>query len=251
MDFLLRYLEYLIHIDKHLSGIINEYGAWIYVILFVIIFCETGLVVTPFLPGDSLLFAAGAFAAIGAINVWWILIVIAIAAVLGDTSNYWAGYIIGPKIFYKENVRFLNKKHLERTHQFYEKHGGITIIIARFIPIIRTFAPFVAGIGKMSYLHFVSFNIIGGILWPILFISAGFFFGNIPIVKRYFSLVILMIILISVIPILFEKRLHTFLSFLLRKLNYMAQGLQSLDLVYKARRGILCFEKSAKTKLHG
>jgi membrane-associated protein len=183
---------------------ISEYGAWIYVVLFIIIFCETGLVVTPFLPGDSLLFAAGAFAAIGAINVWWILILIAIAAILGDTTNYWAGYIIGPKIFHKENVRFLNKKHLERTHQFYEKHGGKTIIIARFVPIIRTFAPFVAGIGKMNYLHFISFNVIGGILWPICFVFAGFFFGNLQIVKQYFSLVILAIIVISVLPILIE-----------------------------------------------
>jgi membrane-associated protein len=204
MELLLKYLDFLMHIDKHLSILITDYGMWIYVIFFVIIFCETGLVVTPFLPGDSLLFAAGAFAAIGALDVWWILLVVAAAAIAGDTVNYWAGHIVGPKIFHKENVRFLNKKHLERTHQFYEKHGGKTIIIARFIPIIRTFAPFVAGIGKMSYLRFISFNVIGGILWPILFVFAGYFFGNIPIVKRYFSLVILAIIIISVMPIVIE-----------------------------------------------
>ena len=166
----------------------------------MIVFCETGLVVTPFLPGDSMLFAVGAFAARGSLDVVVALIVLGAAAVLGDTVNYWIGATVGPKVFHKENVRFLNRKHLDRTHEFYERYGGKTIVIARFIPIIRTFAPFVAGIGKMTYGHFLSYNVFGGVLWVLLFVLGGYYFGNIPIVRRNFSLVIVAIVLLSVMP---------------------------------------------------
>ncbi|HNS14623.1 MAG TPA: DedA family protein [Syntrophorhabdaceae bacterium] len=200
MEFLKTVFDFVIHIDVHLSAIIQAYGIWTYLILFLIIFCETGLVVTPLLPGDSLLFAAGTFAAKGDLDVMWLFILLSIAAVLGDTANYWIGDYIGPKIFHKENVRFLNKEYLDRTHQFYEKYGGKTIIIARFVPIIRTFAPFVAGIGSMTYLRFISYNIIGGIAWIAACVFAGFFFGNIPIVKQNFTIVISAIIVISILP---------------------------------------------------
>ena len=204
MDIIISLIDFIMHIDKYLNVIIQSYGVWSYLIIFVIVFCETGLVVTPLLPGDSLLFAAGAFAAIGAFDVKWLLLIIIIAAIGGDTVNYWIGYFIGPKVFHKENVRFLNKKHLERTHEFYERYGGKTIILARFVPIVRTFAPFVAGIGKMTYWHFISYNIIGGIAWPLLFVLGGYFFGNLPFVKKYFTLVIFAIIIISVLPMVYE-----------------------------------------------
>jgi membrane-associated protein len=192
--------EFIIHIDVHLSEIIQSYGVWTYLILFLIIFCETGLVVTPILPGDSLLFAAGTFAARGDFNVMWLFILLSIAAVLGDTVNYWIGSFVGPKIFHKEHVRFLNKEYLNRTHQFFEKYGGKTIIIARFVPIIRTFAPFVAGIGSMTYWHFISYNVIGGIVWIAAFVFAGYYFGNITMVKNNFTMVIFAIIIISILP---------------------------------------------------
>ena len=204
MEFILQAVDFVIHIDKYMNIIILEFGLWSYLILFVIVFCETGLVVTPFLPGDSLLFAAGAFAATGAFDAKLLVLIISIAAILGDTVNYWAGYLIGPKVFQRDDVRWLNRKHLEKTHEFYEKHGGKAIIIARFVPIIRTFAPFVAGIGKMSYVKFITYNITGGIIWPVVFISTGYFFGNLPIVKKYFTLVILAIIVISVLPVVIE-----------------------------------------------
>jgi membrane-associated protein len=193
-------LDIFLHLDQHLNVIIREYGLWTYLLLFLIIFCETGLVVTPILPGDSLLFAAGAFAALGALDPLWLLALLAIAAVAGDTVNYWIGKWIGPRVFQQEKIRFLKKEYLIRTHEFYERHGGKTIIIARFIPIIRTFAPFVAGIGEMTYIRFISYNIIGGIAWIAIFILGGYFFGNLPLVKKNFTLVIMAIILISVMP---------------------------------------------------
>ena len=197
---------------------ISIYQVWTYAILFLIVFCETGLVVTPFLPGDSLLFAAGTLTVAAAVNTdgstayvmspWVLFTVIVVAAVLGDTVNYLAGRVIGPKVFHREGGRLLNRKHLDQTHQFYVKHGGKTIILARFIPIIRTFAPFVAGIGKMSYWRFISFNVVGGIAWPALCIFSGVYFGEIEFVKKHFEAVVVMIVLISVLPIAFEYARH-------------------------------------------
>lgn len=212
MDLFRRLIDLFLHLDRHLNNLVQEYGPWTYLILFVVIFCETGLVITPFLPGDSLLFAIGAFAAQGSLNIGLLFVLLSVAAILGDTVNYWIGYRVGPKVFTKENVRFLNKKHLERTHQFYERHGGKTIIIARFIPIVRTFAPFVAGIGKMSYWRFVAYNVFGGILWIAAALFSGYFFGNIPFVKDNFTLVILAIIVISVLPALIEYLRHRHLT---------------------------------------
>jgi membrane-associated protein len=208
MEFLKSLIDLFLHLDQHLGELIRNYGLWTYLILFLIIFCETGLVIMPFLPGDSLLFAAGTFAARGDLSVWWLFILLTVAAIIGDTVNYWIGHYVGPKVFYKENVRFLNKKHLERTHQFYEKYGGKTIIIARFIPIIRTFAPFVAGVGSMTYWRFITYNVVGGILWVGICVFAGFFFGNIEIVQRNFSLVIIAIVFISVLPVIIEFIRH-------------------------------------------
>jgi len=204
MELLKTFLDIFLHIDRHFSEIIQNYGLWTYLIMFIIIFLETGLVVTPFLPGDSLLFAAGAFAALGALDMTWLFVLLSIAAIGGDTVNYWIGAYVGPKVFHKEKVRFLNREYLDRTHQFYEKYGGKTIIIARFVPIIRTFAPFVAGIGSMTYWKFISYNVIGGIAWIVLCTLAGYFFGNLPIVKENFSLVILAIIIISILPGIIE-----------------------------------------------
>ncbi len=200
MELIAYFIDIFLHLDKHLGSIIQSYDKWVYLILFLIIFCETGLVITPFLPGDSLLFAVGTFGAIGAIDVTTAFILLSLAAIAGDTVNYWIGNFVGPKIFYKEDVRFLNKKHLERTHRFYEKYGGKTIIIARFVPVIRTFAPFVAGIGSMTYTRFITYNIVGGILWISICIFAGYFFGNIPVVKKNFGLVIVAIIVLSIMP---------------------------------------------------
>jgi len=197
-------IDFVLHIDKHLGELIIQYGLWSYLILFVIVFAETGFVFTPFLPGDSLLFAAGTFAAIGAFNIGILVLILCIAAITGDTVNYWIGNYIGPKIFEKEKIRFLKKEHLQRTHEFYERHGGKTIIIARFIPIIRTFAPFVAGIGSMTYMKFITYNVVGGIAWVLLFVFAGFYFGNLPFVKNNFSFVIIAIIIISVLPGVYE-----------------------------------------------
>lgn len=201
-------MELFLHLDEHLGAIIRAYGFWTYLILFLVIFCETGLVVTPFLPGDSLLFAAGAFAATGSLEVGIIFVSLSVAAVLGDTVNYGIGSFLGPKVFHNENVRFLKKEHLDRTHHFYEKYGGKTIILARFVPIVRTFAPFVAGVGSMTYLRFVSYNVIGGVIWIAVFVLGGYFFGNLPIVKENFSVVIMAIILISVLPAVFEFLKH-------------------------------------------
>jgi membrane-associated protein len=200
MELLLKGIDILLHLDKYMDLMIQTMGIWSYVIIFLIIFCETGLVVTPILPGDSLLFAIGTFAAIGSFDIVMVMILLTIAAIAGDTVNYWIGNYLGPKVFHYEDSRFFKKKHLERTHQFYEKHGGKTIIIARFIPIIRTFAPFVAGIGSMTYRKFLSYNVAGGILWIFSLTLAGYFFGNIPVVRNNFSLVIMAIVVISVIP---------------------------------------------------
>jgi membrane-associated protein len=203
MDLLKQLLEFFLHLDKHLSEVIRDYGTWTYLILFLIIFCETGLVVTPFLPGDSLLFAAGTFAALGALSPWVLFAALSAAAILGDTVNYWIGKKIGPRAF-SGTVRFLKQEHLRKTEAFYERHGRKTIIIARFVPIVRTFAPFVAGVGSMNYPVFLAYNVIGGVAWVGLCVFSGYFFGNIPIVKRNFSVVIIAIILISTLPILWE-----------------------------------------------
>jgi membrane-associated protein len=197
------FIDFVLHMDKHLPQMVNDFGIWSYLVLFVIIFIETGLVVTPFLPGDSLLFAAGAVSATTHLDPLPMFLLLALAAVLGDTANYWIGHTLGPKVF-TSNSRWFKREYLERTHAFYEKHGGKTILLARFIPIIRTFAPFVAGIGRMSYGYFLSYNIIGGIVWTGLFIGAGYFFGNLEFVKENFSLVILAIILISLLPPVIE-----------------------------------------------
>jgi membrane-associated protein len=196
-------IDFFLHLDQHLSQLISQYGTWTHLILFLIVFCETGLVVTPFLPGDSLLFAAGTFAALGALDLWLVIILLIIAAIVGDTVNYWAGSYIGPRAF-GGNVRFLRKEYLDRTHAFYEKHGGKTVILARFVPIIRTFAPFVAGVGAMSYPKFILYNVVGAVLWVVLFVLGGYFFGNIPMVRENFTLVILAIIALSVLPIAVE-----------------------------------------------
>jgi membrane-associated protein len=208
MDLLRSVLDFVFHLDTHLYDLATAYGLWIYLLLFVVIFCETGLVVTPFLPGDSLLFASGAIAATGALSAHGMVVCLVAAAILGDTLNYWIGWYVGPKVFHKNKSMFFNPEHLRRTHNFYEKHGGKTIIIARFIPIIRTFAPFVAGIGQMRYGRFLSFNVWGAILWVPSFVYAGYFFGNIPVVKKNFTLVILMIIILSVLPAVFEFIRH-------------------------------------------
>jgi membrane-associated protein len=203
VEFLKDVLDFFLHLDRHLGEILARFGIWTYLILFLIIFCETGLVITPFLPGDSLLFAIGALAALGSLDVKILLILLSVAAILGDTVNYWIGKWVGPRAFSGE-IRFLKREHLDRTHAFFEKHGGKTIILARFIPIVRTFAPFVAGIGAMSYSRFVVYNVVGGLVWVNLFILAGYLFGNLPAVKENFSLVILVIIALSVLPIVFE-----------------------------------------------
>ena len=203
MDFVQSVMDLFLHLDDHLSQIIARYGVWTHLILFLIVFAETGLVVTPFLPGDSLLFAAGTFAALGSLDVWLVVALLIGAAILGDTVNYWVGAWIGPRAF-SGNVRFLRKDYLDRTHAFYEKHGGKTIILARFVPIIRTFAPFVAGVGAMSYPKFITYNVVGAVLWVGLFVPAGYFFGNIPAVRENFTVVILAIIAISVLPIALE-----------------------------------------------
>jgi len=207
MQLLAQLFDFILHIDRHLTEIIADYGTWTYLILFTIVFIETGLVVFPFLPGDSLLFAAGALAATGSLNVWVLFGLLAAAAILGDTVNYWIGNRVGPRVF-KEDVRFLKREYLERTQKFYEKHGGKTIFLARFIPIIRTFAPFVAGVGTMRYGKFIGYNVVGGLVWTSGFTFAGYFFGNIPIVRDNFGLVVIAIIVISVLPVVYELLQH-------------------------------------------
>ena len=203
MDLIRTAIDFFLHLDKHLAEIIANYGVWTNLILFLIVFAETGLVVTPFLPGDSLLFAAGTFAALGSLDPVLLILLLSAAAILGDTVNYWVGAYIGPRAFSGE-VRWLRQEYLDRTHAFYEKHGGKTIILARFIPIIRTFAPFVAGVGTMTYSRFLLYNVVGGVVWVTLFVLAGYYFGNLPAVRQNFSYVILAIIMLSVMPIVVE-----------------------------------------------
>jgi membrane-associated protein len=199
-------IDLFLHLDEHLSVIIQTYGTWTYLLLFLVIFMETGFVVTPFLPGDSLLFAAGTFAspALGsALSIWVLWGLLCAAAIAGDTANYWIGHFIGPRAFSGE-IRFLKKEYLDRTHNFYERHGGKTIVLARFVPIIRTFAPFVAGVGAMSYGHFIAYNVVGGVAWVTLFLWGGYFFGTLPFVQNNFSFVVMGIIFISVLPAILE-----------------------------------------------
>jgi membrane-associated protein len=204
MDFIKHLIDVILHLDVHLVEMVSQYGTLIYGLLFTIIFCETGLVVTPFLPGDSLLFAVGAISAKGHLNAYTSAMLLMLAAILGDSTNFWIGYFVGPKVFRSESSRWLNRSYLDRTHAFYEKYGAKTVIIARFMPIIRTFAPFVAGIGRMSYPRFLIFSVLGTILWIGCFITAGYLFGNIPVVKRNFTLVVLGIIFVSVLPAIIE-----------------------------------------------
>ena len=196
-------IDLFLHLDRHLTELVAQYGTWTYAILFLIVFAETGFVLTPFLPGDSLLFAAGAIAALGPLDPWFLGFLLIAAAIIGDTVNYLVGKWVGPKAFSGE-VKWLRKDYMDRTHAFFEKHGGKTIILARFVPIVRTFAPFVAGVGTMSYRRFLAYNVIGAVLWVSLFVGAGYFFGNLPQVKKNFSLVILCIIVLSVLPIAIE-----------------------------------------------
>ena len=201
MELLHFLIDFILHVDKHLEAFVTTYGMWVYALLFVIVFVETGVVVMPFLPGDSLLFAAGAFAATGVLDIKLLLVSLSAAAILGDTLNYSIGKFIGHRI-YEQEMRFIKKEHLLKTRHFYEKYGAITIVIARFMPIIRTFAPFVAGVGEMRYVKFTSFNITGGILWVVLFCAGGYFFGNLPLVKKNFSLVIIAVVVLSVLPVI-------------------------------------------------
>ncbi|MBI5016272.1 MAG: DedA family protein [Deltaproteobacteria bacterium] len=214
MELLRQFVDLFLHVDVHLRSLIEHYGTWTYLILFAVVFCETGLVVTPFLPGDSLLFAAGAFAnpaasqGHGSLNPLALIGLLVGAAVLGDTVNYWIGHWVGPEVFRKDTGRLFKKEHLERTHRFYEKHGGKTIVLARFVPIVRTFAPFVAGIGRMHYGHFFAYNVVGGVAWVILFVGAGYSFSQVPVVRERFTLVILAIVAISVLPMVVEYARH-------------------------------------------
>jgi membrane-associated protein len=206
MELIQHAIDIFLHLDTHLNELATNLGPWLYVLLFAIIFAETGLVVTPFLPGDSLLFAIGALAAIAGspIDVGWVILLLIVAAILGDAVNYAIGLRVGPRVFTSETSRLLNKEHLLRTHRFYEKYGGKTIILARFMPIVRTFAPFVAGIGQMRYTHFAAYNVVGAIIWVAAFVLAGYYFGNVPVVKRNFHLVIVAIIILSIMPPVIE-----------------------------------------------
>ena len=208
MELLAQFIDIVLHLDRHLTWLIDNYGLWIYLILFVIIFCETGLVVTPFLPGDSLLFVTGTIAAVGGMNVHLVVVVLILAAVLGDSVNYAVGDYVGPRAFRQESSRWFNREYLNRAHEFYERHGGKTIIIARFVPIIRTYAPFVAGIGAMTYSHFLAYNVSGAVLWVASLCYAGYFLGNIPLVKDNLTLVIFAIIGVSLLPLAFEYLRH-------------------------------------------
>jgi membrane-associated protein len=206
VDILAYLIDVVLHLDRHLVELIQDYGAWVYLILFLIVFAETGLVVTPFLPGDSLLFVAGTLAAAGGMDGGLLIVLLCIAAILGDSVNYAVGKHVGDRMV--KSGRFIRQEHIDRTHAFYEKYGGKTIVIARFVPIVRTFAPFVAGIGKMDYKRFLVFNVTGGILWVLSLTTAGYFFGNLPIVKNNLSLVVLGIVVASIMPAVIEYVRH-------------------------------------------
>ena len=201
MEYFQHFLDMLLHIDHYLSGLLAEYGVWVYAILFLVVFIETGFIVMPFLPGDSLLFATGAMAALDLLNLSWLLGLLALAAILGDTVNYWIGRMFGKKAY---RSAWVNKQHLHKAEAFYQMHGSKTIILARFVPIVRSFAPFVAGIGRMDYYQFIGFNVLGGIAWVSICGGAGYFFGNIPIIKQNFEFVILGIVVVSFLPVVFE-----------------------------------------------
>jgi membrane-associated protein len=204
MEFLKELMDVVLHLDRHLDAFVAQFGPWLYVILFLIIFCETGLVVTPFLPGDSLLFAIGALTARpDGLNLWIVLVSLSIAAVLGDSMNYWIGYFLGEKL-QKKYPRLIKPQHLERTHAFFERYGGKTIVLARFVPIVRTFAPFVAGVGRMTYSRFMMFNVTGGLFWVVSLVLVGHFFGNLPIIRDNFSVAVLVVIFLSLLPAVFE-----------------------------------------------
>jgi membrane-associated protein len=204
MEWISSLVDFILHLDTHLSHILQDFGLWSYLLFFVVIFAETGLVVTPFLPGDSLIFALGTFAAGGFPNIGVVFVVLAAAAILGDSANYAIGKYFGSLILKRQGAWFLKKEHIDRTHRFYERYGAKTIVLARFVPIVRTFAPFVAGVGKMSYAKFLTYNMTGGILWIAAFVFGGYFFGNIPVVKENFTLVIFAIIIISILPAVIE-----------------------------------------------
>ena len=208
MEIIKTFIDLFIHLDHHMGELISQYGQWVYGIVFCIIFAETGLIVTPFLPGDSLLFVLGAFAAQGALRLDLLLILLSLAAILGDFVNYNVGRMLAPKIFNNEKIPFLKKEHLEKTQKFYDKYGAKTIIIARFVPIVRTFAPFLAGVGQMPYSKFILFNVAGGLFWVFAGVFAGFFFGNLPFVSEHFSLVVLGIVVLSLLPAVFEFIKH-------------------------------------------
>lgn len=208
MEYLRIFIDVVLHLDVHLSALTDQYGVWTYAILFLIIFCETGLVVAPFLPGDSLLFAVGSLAAIGSLRVEYLLVMLTVAAILGDTVNYGIGRFMGPKVFAMEGSRVFKREYLDRTRAFYEKYGGMTIIFARFVPIVRTFAPFVAGVGAMDYRKFVFFNIAGGIAWICLLVMTGYFFGSFTLIKKNFTVVVFIIIFISILPGVIEYLRH-------------------------------------------
>lgn len=208
MELLATLIDLLLHLDTHLMSLVQDYGIWVYAILFLIIFSETGLVVAPFLPGDSLLFVAGALCGLGALELYWLIPLLILAAFCGDNTNYWIGRLIGKSLLHRVNGRFIRREHLDKTHAFYKKHGGKTIVFARFMPIIRTFAPFVAGLGLMSYRLFLAFSALGSIAWISSMTLAGYFFGNIPVVKNNLTLIVLAVILISLLPALIEFMRH-------------------------------------------
>lgn len=205
MSGLARAVEYVLHIDLYLDALLKMYGSWFYGIMFLVLFAETGLVVTPFLPGDSLLFAAGALVARGAgLGIWWVFLIFVAAAILGDTANYWIGHTIGPRLLKNEDSKVLKKEYLDRTHAFFARYGGKTIVLARFVPFVRTFAPFLAGVGEMDYVHFITYNVVGGVVWVAIFLFGGFLFGKIPFVSQNLFLVLVAVVVITTIPIVIE-----------------------------------------------